>query len=85
MLSGGEQQRLGFARVFYHLPAYAIMDESTSALDVESENKCLARCVELGITMVSVVHRPSAKDFHQRLLVLDGTGGYKIEDVTGHI
>jgi len=31
----GEQQRLGFARIFYHKPAFAIMDEATSAPDAD--------------------------------------------------
>jgi ABC-type uncharacterized transport system fused permease/ATPase subunit len=63
-LSGGEQQRLGFARLFYHQPAFAIMDESTSALDVELEAKCMTECQSLGISMISVAHRPSLFAYH---------------------
>jgi putative ATP-binding cassette transporter len=81
MLSGGEQQRLGFARLFYHKPAYAIMDEATSALDVALEHKCLHHCNELGITMISVVHRPSAMQHHRKVLRLDGTGSFQVEQI----
>jgi ABC-type uncharacterized transport system fused permease/ATPase subunit len=68
ILSGGEMQRLGFARLFYHSPMYAMLDGSTSALDVELENQMLFTCIELGITMISVVDRPTAADFHDRIL-----------------
>ena len=82
MLSGGEMQRLGFARLFFHRPKYAIMDEATSALDMELEARCLSHCAELNITMVSVTHRPSAAAFHQKVLRLDGTGSWSLESMT---
>jgi len=76
ILSGGEMQRLGFARLFFHSPRYAILDEATSALDIALEARCLSRCRELGITLVSVAHRPSAAAFHATILRLDGTGNW---------
>jgi ABC-type thiamine transport system ATPase subunit len=36
-LSGGEQQRLAFARLFLHEPDIVVMDEATSALDPDSQ------------------------------------------------
>ena len=39
MLSVGQQQRLGIARLLYHQPNFALMDEATSALDVALEAK----------------------------------------------
>eukprot|EP00945_MAST-04E_sp_MAST-4E-sp1_P006005 g6005.t1 len=82
MLSGGEQQRLGFARLFYHKPAFCIMDESTSALDVPLEKKCMEMCAMYKITAVSVGHRPTLIPFHAHLLELDGSGGCTISPVS---
>ena len=58
------------------------MDESTSALDVELETRCMQSCVERGITMISVGHRPTLLQFHQQLLLLDGRGGFKMETLS---
>ena len=75
ILSGGEKQRLGFARLFYRKPNFAVIDEGTSALDVATEARCLQACVDARITMISVAHRPSVLRFHQNVIRLDGEGG----------
>jgi ABC-type uncharacterized transport system fused permease/ATPase subunit len=75
ILSAGQMQRLGFVRLFFHLPRFALLDEATSALDEESEALLMRRCLDLGITLVSVAHRPAVIAFHQQVLRLDGCGG----------
>ena len=74
-LSMGEQQRLGFASLLYHRPMFAIMDESTSALDVNLEEKCMKLCMERGIGCISVGHRPTLQAYHKYILQLEGTTG----------
>ena len=75
MLSVGEQQRIGFCRMFYHEPKFVLMDESTSALDLELESRCMELCTTLKITLISVGHRPSLKQFHKQVLTLTGDDG----------
>lgn len=64
VLSGGECQRLGFARLLFHKPKYAIMDESTSALDLALEAKCMGLIDK--ISLLSVATRPSMRKYHKR-------------------
>ena len=68
ILSGGEMQRLGFARLFYHTPVFAFMDESTSAMDIELEHALLQTCTDKGITMISIIHRMSSLYLHDKVL-----------------
>jgi putative ATP-binding cassette transporter len=70
--SPGEQQRLGFARVFLQRPQFLFLDEATSALDVETERSLYQALIELmpDITVLSVAHRESLAEFHQHTLKL---------------
>lgn len=70
VLSGGEQQRLVFARVALARPAYAVMDEPTSALDIRMEEVCMRLLADAGITLLSVAHRPSVEQFHAAKLTM---------------
>ena len=63
ILSGGEKQRLAFARVFLMRPDIVVLDEATAALDPSSQDRLMKRLMhELkGSTVVSVGHRPGAR------------------------
>jgi putative ATP-binding cassette transporter len=73
MLSGGEKQRLAFARVLIHRPNIIVMDEATAALDPLSQEQLMRLLLERlpEATIVSVGHRPELEAFHTRKLVLE--------------
>jgi vitamin B12/bleomycin/antimicrobial peptide transport system ATP-binding/permease protein len=72
-LSGGEKQRLAFARLVIHKPDVIVLDEATSALDPESQERLMYLIKErLPLaTVISVGHRPELEAFHDRKLVLE--------------
>ncbi|NEQ99269.1 MAG: ABC transporter ATP-binding protein/permease [Cyanothece sp. SIO2G6] len=74
ILSLGEQQRLAFARVLLTKPQYVILDEATSALDIANERALYSLLLSLNIVYVSVGHRSSLLDYHQKVLDLDRGG-----------
>ncbi len=78
LLSGGEQQRLAFARLLVSRPDVVIMDEATAALDTDSQDSMMEmfRNELADCTVISVGHRPELEDFHDRKLTLrrDSTG-----------
>jgi putative ATP-binding cassette transporter len=77
ILSLGEQQRLIFARLFLTDPAYAILDESTSALDEPNEENLYQQLVNGNIGFISVGHRSSLKKFHTHILEMDQDGKWE--------
>ena len=81
VLSVGEQQRLAFARIILNKPSLVILDEGTSALDTENENKVYEILNNNSIRYISVGHREGLKRFHNVLLTLLPNSGYRIESI----
>ncbi|KAF1925395.1 ATP-binding cassette protein [Didymella exigua CBS 183.55] len=76
VLSGGLQQRVAMARLFYHRPRYAILDECTSSVTLEIERVMYDEAKRLGITLMTVSHRRSLWKYHEKILQFDGQGKY---------
>jgi len=73
--SGGQKQRVAMARLFYHRPLYAILDECTSAVSDEVEDKIYETCTDLGITLFTVSHRRYLRRYHKFVLRFEGRNG----------
>jgi putative ATP-binding cassette transporter len=81
ILSGGEQQRVAFARVLVHKPDWIFMDEATSALDEAGQENVMTLLIEElpETSVVSIGHRPGLEVFHTRELTLEpGADGTKL-------
>jgi vitamin B12/bleomycin/antimicrobial peptide transport system ATP-binding/permease protein len=78
VLSLGEQQRIAFARLFLRMPKFAFLDEATSALDEENQRELYQRIRDSGISFISVGHRTTLVEFHDRILELDRSGTWEI-------
>lgn len=69
ILSLGEQQKLAFVRVFLRKPKWVFLDEATSAMDEETEEKMYRLLTALpGTTVISIGHRSTLDKWHDRVL-----------------
>ncbi|KAL4237173.1 ATP-binding cassette sub- D member 3 [Mactra antiquata] len=82
VLSGGEKQRIAMARLFYHKPQFAILDECTSAVSMDVEGYIYQHCREVNITLFTVSHRKSLWVHHEYYLMLDGRGNFEFKKIT---
>ncbi|WP_123029429.1 ABC transporter ATP-binding protein/permease [Mycolicibacterium stellerae] len=83
VLSPGEQQRVAFARVLLKKPKAVFLDEATSAID-EGQEFALYRALRDRLPdciVVSVSHRPTLEQHHDRRLELLGDGAWRLEPV----
>jgi vitamin B12/bleomycin/antimicrobial peptide transport system ATP-binding/permease protein len=78
VLSLGEQQRLAFARLLLTGPSYAILDEATSALDLGNEAMIYEYLRKSGTAYISVGHRSSLVQYHERVLEIKGDQSWNL-------
>jgi len=78
VLSGGEKQRMGFARLFYHKPVFAVLDEATSAVEPKGQRMLYETTREKRITLISIAHREELIEFHDMHIEFLGHGEYRI-------
>lgn len=82
VFSGGEKQRIAIARLFYHKPQFAILDECTSAINLEDEHILYSKARDLNVTLFTISHRQSLFKFHDYYLKFDGFGGWSFKKLT---
>ena len=72
ILSGGEAQRLSFARIYYYKPSFVFADEITSALDPASARELLLglRADLPSLGMLAIVHQTGLEDIFERTIEL---------------
>ncbi|KAJ0961389.1 hypothetical protein J5N97_000425 [Dioscorea zingiberensis] len=79
ILSLGEQQRLGMARLFFHHPKFGILDECTNATSVDVEEHLYQLAAKMGITFITSSQRPALIPFHSmELRLIDGEGKWEL-------
>jgi putative ATP-binding cassette transporter len=84
VLSVGEQQRIAFARILLNKPKVVFLDESTSAMD-EGLELMLYRLIRESLPasiVVSVSHRETVEQHHERQLELLGDGSWRLESIS---
>lgn len=72
-LSGGEKQRVGIARAIFKDPQLFLLDEATSHLDIESEEKIQDSLHAFfgGVTAIVIAHRLTTIKEMDRILVIE--------------
>lgn len=85
VLSLGEQQRVAFARLFVRHPKFAFLDEATSALDEENQAHLYKLICNSGVGFISVAHRITLVPYHKRMLTLNRSGSWELQDNAAYV
>ena len=84
VLSLGEQQRIGMARLFYSKPKFGVLDECTSACSMDVETKLYKEAAGLGIACITLSQRLALPEFHRQELKMSANNadGFELCEVS---
>jgi ABC-type Mn2+/Zn2+ transport system ATPase subunit len=76
-LSGGEKQRLAFARMFLQGPEIVVLDEATASTRSSKPDRLMEKLVQRSarMTLISVGHRAELESYHNRKITLERRRG----------
>lgn len=83
-LSGGEQQRLALSRVLFHRPSFAVLDECTSMVAADAEERLYHTVVSANITPITMSQRLFLPQLHSKELRL-GVASPSKWSLVGHL
>jgi ATP-binding cassette subfamily D (ALD) long-chain fatty acid import protein len=69
------------ARLLYHCPKYAILDECTSSVAIDVESHLYNYMKQVGITLITVSHRETVWKFHDYVLKFLGDKQYEFYEM----
>lgn len=81
-LTPGESQRLAIVRALYHKPLLLFMDEATSQVDTDIEHKIYNMLSSRDITVISVGHRSSIRQYHSIEISISSDASYCVSRIT---
>lgn len=61
-LSPGQKQKLAFARLFFHRPAFVVLDECTNGISPDVEQSIYDRCTRMNLGIFSISHKIELKE-----------------------
>ena len=77
-ISGGQRQRVAIARALYRQPKILVLDEATSNLDEETEQKVFQELKRLKLTTILVTHRKKIMAYTDRIFRVEPSGIYDV-------
>ena len=81
LLSGGERQKLVFARIIFHHKQLIVMDEPTSAVSYDYEESLFSSLESRNVTFITISNRRSLLKHHDYLLELQQDGNAKFSKI----
>ena len=82
LLSGGEKQRINFARIMFHKPRFVVLDEATNAISVDMEDYLFNLLKTYNFNFLTISQRPSLIKYHDMLLEITGEdGSWQLQDL----
>jgi ATP-binding cassette subfamily B protein len=86
-LSGGQCQRIGIARAIYKSSEILLLDESTSAIDYETEDSILKKIIaEYKMkTILIISHRPNSLKHCDKIIVFKDKKAFSFESYKAYI
>lgn len=74
---------MSLARMYFHKPKFAILDECTSAVSIDVEESLYRAAVDQGITCVTISQRLSLPEFHKIEMKMGSTAadGFTVRPV----